>query len=161
MTDAELCFYACKEELDKTRIKCKLINCTTWQKVYTDIVFNEVFLYQSFDFVYLNVIKEPFLSSTLLSDNEKSYFSFFLETKSVYISDKKDIAKLVNDMDEKYTMHLQTYKIVKNEIETANRQYQEMRDINMSFEECHNWFLQKERELTNIIQDLSNIYSLC
>lgn len=161
MTDTELLFNACKEELDKTRIKCRLTDCTAWHKVYTDIVFNEVLLYQSYDSMCLSVIEEPFLLSTLWSDNEKNYFSFMLDTRSVYISDKKDIAKLVNDIDKKYAMCLQTYKSVKNEIETANRQYQEMRDANMQFEKTHRWFLQKEKELTNMIQDLSKIYSLC
>lgn len=161
MTDTELLFNACKEELDKTRIKCRLADCTAWHKVYTDIVFNEVLLYQSYDSMCLSVIEEPFLLSTLLSDNEKSYFSFTLDTRSVYISNKKDIARLVNDIDKKYAMCLQTHESVKNEIETANRQYQKMCDTNMSFEKCHKWFLQKERELTNMIQDLSKIYSLC
>lgn len=160
MTVNELLFSACKEELDKTRIKCKLVDCTAWHKVYIDIVFNEVFLYQHYTSVCLSVIEEPFISSTILPD-KKSYFSFMLDTKSIYISDKKDIARLINDIDEKYAMCLQTYESVKSEIEIANKQYREMYDTNVPFKECHSWFLQKERELTNIIQDLSKIYSLC
>lgn len=150
-----------KKLIDKTSIKCKLVKCSAWCKVYKDTVFNEVLLYRSFDSVCLSVIEEPFTLSTLWPDNKTSYFSFFLETNSVYISDKKDIASLVNYIDKKYAICLQVYESVKSEIETANRQYREMCDANTPFEKSHSWFLQKERELTNMMQDLSKIYTLC
>lgn len=162
MNTSTIKFDDLKRLIDKTSIKCKLVDCTAWHKVYKDTVFNEVLLYQSFDSVCLKVVEEPYILSTLWPDNKKSYFSFFLKTNSVYIFDKKDIASLMNYIDKKYAICLQIYESVNSEIETANRQYQEIScDTNMTFEKCHDWFLQKERELTNMIQDLSKIYNLC
>lgn len=152
-----------KRLIDKTSIKCRLVDCTAWHKVYKDIVFNEIMLYYSDEIIGLATIEEPFIMTTRWPSDCKSYFSFKLDINTIYVHDtltEDKMKEIVSNLEKSYNTCLTVCECMKEQIDSFNKQFQEM-ILTKSFEETYAYMNQKEDEFNSMLKDLTKIYSLC
>lgn len=148
-----------KRLIDKTSIKCKLVDSTRWNKIYKDVVFNETMLYYSYENVGLVTIREPYISVTRWPVDNKSFFSFMLDTCTMYTIDaltEDKMKEVVSNLERKYKTCLEAYEYMKTEIDSMNKQFHEM-ILTKSFEEIYAYMNQKEHELDSMLKDLTKI----
>lgn len=147
-----------KRLIDETSVKCKLEDRAAWYKVYKDIVFNKTMLYYSDEIVGFSIIKKPFIMTTGWPSDGKSYFSIQFDTITLYVHNMSEnkMKEIVSDLEKKYKTCLTVYECMKEQIDSFNKQFQEM-ILTKSFVETSAYMNQKEKEFNSMLKDLTKI----
>jgi len=143
--------------IESTKIKCRLTDNTGWLKCYKDIVFNETMLYLSHNTTCMNTIVEPYLMVNRWPSDNKSFFSFKLDTESLYPASREAMQTIAEGLENMYVACLHTWENMKDIIATENKKFEDI-VLAKSATESFAYMKARENELNEMVSSLMQIF---
>lgn len=144
-----------KDVLFNTR---RVDDCTRWHKVYKDVLFNESMFYRDRETFAMSLLKEPYIMVSMYKDVDKqnSFVMFFLDSVTIYPKDMKQVEKTVKQLSEQYKKCCEAYLTIREDIDRANKSIVET-SKKVEFKEFVKHVNQVERQLNSQLQEIWKI----